>query len=44
MVFALTAAVTNLTDEAVIRTDNLGYNRGYELNGRRTTLAVRYEF
>lgn len=42
--FALTMAVTNLTDEPLIRTDNLGYNRGYELNGRRTTLAVRYEF
>jgi hypothetical protein len=37
-------AVTNLTDEALIRTNSFGYNRGYELNGRRTTLAVRYEF
>lgn len=41
---ALTMAVTNLTDEPLIRQDSLGYNRGYELNGRRTTLAVRYEF
>ena len=41
---ALTMAVTNLTDEALIRTNSFGYNRGYELNGRRTTLAVRYEF
>ena len=42
--FAVTLGVTNLTDEPLIRTDNLGYNRGYELNGRRTTLALRYEF
>jgi TonB-dependent receptor len=42
--FAVTMAVTNLTDEPQIRTDSLGYNRGYELNGRRTTLALRYEF
>jgi TonB-dependent receptor len=41
---ALTMAVTNLTDEAVIRMNRFGYNRGYELNGRRTTLAMRYEF
>jgi TonB-dependent receptor len=42
--FALTMAITNLTDEALIRTNRFGYNRGYELNGRRTTLAARYEF
>jgi TonB-dependent receptor len=41
---ALTMAVTNLTDEPLIRRNSFGYNRGYELNGRRTTLAVRYEF
>jgi len=41
---ALTMAITNLTDEALIRTNRFGYNRGYELNGRRTTLAMRYEF
>ncbi len=42
--FAVTLGVTNVTDEPLIRRDNLGYNRGYELNGRRTTLALRYEF
>ena len=42
--FALTMGVTNLTDEPLLRTNSFGYNRGYELNGVRTTLAVRYEF
>ena len=42
--FSLGMAVTNVTDEPLIRENSVGYNRGYELNGRRTTLAVRYEF
>jgi iron complex outermembrane receptor protein len=42
--FSLGMAVTNVTDEPLIRENSFGYNRGYELNGRRTTLAVRYEF
>lgn len=42
--FSVTMAVTNLTDEPLIRVSSFGYNRGYELNGRRTTLGLRYKF
>ncbi|HTE39341.1 MAG TPA: TonB-dependent receptor [Steroidobacteraceae bacterium] len=42
--FVLTMAITNLTDEPLIRVDRFGFSRGYELNGRRTTLGLRYKF
>lgn len=41
---SVSMAVTNVTDEPLIRVNNVGYNRGYEFNGRRTTLGVRYKF